>query len=93
MEENVYYIPVLLPIAVNKPYFYRHTKLVTSGSIVKVPISNRETYGVVWHNSDQMDMPDKNKIRNIISVMDINSLPLDRLNFVEWVSNYYLSHH
>lgn len=91
MEENVYYIPVLLPIAVNKPYFYRHTKLVTSGSIVKVPISNRETYGVVWHNSDQMDMPDKNKIRNIISVMDINSLPLDLLNFVEWVSNYYLS--
>lgn len=91
MEENLYYIPVLLPIAVNKPYIYKHKRLILPGSIVKIPLSNREVYGVVWHDNNQIDMPDKNKIRSIVNVMDMNPLPLDLLDFIGWVSNYYLS--
>lgn len=90
---NSYNLSILLPTNVGKTFLYSHIKKLNVGTIVKVSFSNRESIGVVWDQSDTDNILQKHQIKSIMS--DISSeeeiyLPLDLIEFINWVSEYYM---
>ena len=90
---NTNNLSILLPTNVGKTFLYSYTKKLKIGTIVKVSFSNRESMGVVWNPSDTNIILQKHQIKSILS--DISSeeqiyLPLDLIEFINWVSEYYM---
>ena len=90
---NTNNLSILLPTNVGKTFLYSYTKKLKIGTIVKVSFSNRELMGVVWNPPDTNIILQKHQIKSILS--DISSeeqiyLPLDLIEFINWVSEYYM---
>jgi primosomal protein N' (replication factor Y) len=60
------------------------------GSFVVVPLSGRETLGVVWDGDADPDLP-AHKLKNVQAVMDAPPMGESLRRFVEWVAAYTLS--
>ena len=77
------------------PLDYRvpDTMRVEPGSIVIVPLGPRQLLGVVWeaeHMPSAAEVGD-NRLRNILSVVDVPPLGTALRRLIEWTADYYLA--
>ena len=84
-------VSVLLPLPLSSPYDYLvpHGVDVERGSFVQVPLGRRNVTGVVWGASQGTVGPER--LREIGKLADLPPMPLETLEFIEWVSKYTLS--
>ena len=82
-------IPVLLPNIFNHPFTYEFYKKLSPGTYVKVPFGKKDLTGVVW-NLFEKKIKKKFKLKKIKSVIEINPLKIETINFLNWFSNYNL---
>ncbi len=84
-------VSVLVPYPVDKAYDYAvpDSMHVAAGDYVCVPLGNREIAGVVWGEAAG-DVARK-KIKPIVSKYDIDPMPKQAREFVDWVAQYTLS--
>ena len=82
-------IPVLLPNIFNHPFTYEFDKKLSPGTYVKVPFGKKDLTGVVW-NLFEKKIQKKFKLKKIKSVIQINPLKIETINFLNWFSNYNL---
>jgi len=82
-------IPVLLPNIFNHPFTYEFDKKLSPGTYVKVPFGKKDLTGVVW-NSFEKKIQKKFKLKKIKSIIQINPLKIETINFLNWFSNYNL---
>ncbi|KAA2214581.1 primosomal protein N' [Teichococcus oryzae] len=84
---------VLLPLPLAGTYDYRVPAGMPPpppGSFVQVPLSGRETLGVVWDGEPDPDLPER-RLRDIAAVFDIPPMTESLRRFIEWVAAYTLS--
>jgi primosomal protein N' (replication factor Y) len=91
-------VQVLLPLPLTGPYDYLAPPdcVVVPGSIVRVPLAQRELVGVVWENpSDAAPAQDKvvplERLRPILEVLDVPPLTPVARRFLAWVADYTLA--
>ncbi|MAV98837.1 MAG: primosomal protein N' [Rhodobiaceae bacterium] len=87
------FLSVLLPVNIDRPFTYSSEDNLEIGTIVKVSFGKRELYGVVWGADREEKRPDNIKIKPIIEVAGEGVsyiLPTNTLNFIKWISDYYL---
>ena len=82
-------IPVLLPNIFNHPFTYEFDKKLSPGTYVKVPFGKKDLTGVVW-NLFEKKIQKKFKLKKIKSIIEINPLRIETINFLNWFSNYNL---
>ena len=82
-------IPVLLPNIFNHPFTYEFDKKLSPGTYVKVPFGKKDVTGVVW-NLFEKKIQKKFKLKKIKSIIEINPLKIETINFLNWFSNYNL---
>ena len=82
-------IPVLLPNIFNHPFTYEFDKKLSPGTYVKVPFGKKNLTGVVW-NLFEKKIQKKFKLKKIKSIIQINPLKIETINFLNWFSNYNL---
>ena len=88
-------INVLLPLPLGRAYTYAIPDNLLAeipleyGDFVSVPLGSRELYGVVWEGKVG-DIPPE-KIKYIISRINIPPMPKNTRRFVEWVSKYNMA--
>ncbi|MCE7797718.1 primosomal protein N' [Sphingobium sufflavum] len=75
------------------PLDYRlpHGMIAQPGSIVVAPLGPRQVIGVVW---DDGSFPDTetvgdNRLRSLLSVVDVPPLPAPLRRLIEWTADYY----
>ncbi len=83
---------VLLPIARDAPYSYRVPEgmALVPGQSVTVPLGKREQVGVVWHLTQQCDVP-ADKLRDITALHELPPFTDSMRAFIDWVAEYTLS--
>ncbi len=90
-------LSVLLPLALDEPYDYRSPQEevkqgnIKQGQFVKVPLRNKEMVGVVWEDSKARPSVGDDKLRPVISALDLPPLPGDHCAFIDWVADYTLA--
>ena len=82
-------IPVLLPNIFNHPFTYEFDKKLSPGTYVRVPFGKKDLTGVVW-NIFEKKIQKKFKLKKIKSIIQINPLKIETINFLNWFSNYNL---
>ncbi len=82
-------VPVLVPVAVDRPYTYASDRPLRPGTIVAVPLGTRLVIGAVWNAAPDDVAP--MKLREIERVYDAPPLPEALIRFVDWVADYTLS--
>ena len=82
-------IPVLLPNIFNYPFTYEFDKELSPGTYVKVPFGKKDLTGVVW-NLFEKKAQKKFKLKKIKSIIKIDPLKIETINFLNWFSNYNL---
>ena len=83
-------INVLLPIPVSQYYEYLSTELpLRIGDLVQVPFGKRQLPALVMGSSS--GRVDTLKLKSVISKYDLPSLIPEMMNFVIWVSAYYMA--
>ena len=82
-------VPVLIPVAIERPYTYASDRPLEAGTIVAVPLGTRLVVGAVWPGAVD-DLPAK-KLREIGHIFDTPPLPESLVRFVDWVAEYTLS--
>ena len=91
MEELGDIVAVMVGVAIEGPYSYRMPEgmIVTTGSIVVVPLGPRQTTGVVW--GKPKDKVAHNRLRDILHVYDVPPLSSELMKLVDWVADYTLA--
>ena len=77
-------IPVLLPNIFNHPFTYEFDKKLSPGTYVKVPFGKKDLTGVDW-NLFEKKIQKKFKLKKIKSIIEINPLKIETINFLELV--------
>jgi len=82
---------VLLPLPIDAPYDYRVPQgmEISLGQFVQVPFGRRVELGVVW--GEGTGGVKESKLKDVIQVRPIISLPLASRNFIDWVSHYTMN--
>ena len=77
--------------AISGPLTYRSESILAPGTLVRVPLGNRETLGVVWaHELGLQSAVGSDKVRGIISVLDaIAPLGERWQQLVTFAADYY----
>ncbi len=84
-------VPVLMPVALDQTYDYRPLDGVplTPGSFVLVPFGPQTRVGIVWDAPLGPQKPAKpEKLKTILSALDVPPLPEISLRFAEWIAKY-----
>jgi primosomal protein N' (replication factor Y) len=84
---------VLLPLPLAGAYDYRvpaGMEPPPPGSFVQVPLSGRETIGVVWDGEADPELPER-KLRDITHLLDVPPMTASLRRFVDWVAAYTVS--
>jgi len=89
-------VKVLLPLPLAGPYDYRipSDARPARGSFVVVPLGQTERIGVVWSDGDVEADPDgvsDDRLKDILSVLDVPPLADDEIAFIDWVAAYTLA--
>ncbi len=81
---------VLLPLPLACPYDYslQTTQTTPPGTFVKVPLRGRVETGVVWHPAYGRKV---GRLRSVLTVLDMPSLPAVVMRFIDWVAAYTLA--
>ncbi|MFQ6016853.1 MAG: primosomal protein N' [Kiloniellaceae bacterium] len=86
-------VSVLLPLPLDGPYDY----LVPSdmslrpGVVVRVPIGNRETAGVVWHREAPPELPAA-RLKPVLARYDVPPFTPAVRRFIDWVAGYTMAY-
>ncbi len=85
-------MPVLLPYPFAGPFDYRVPPELDPqpGDIVMVPLNRREEVGVVWDGPADHTVGD-NRLRAMISVLDVPPMRADIRRLVDWIAAYTLT--
>ena len=85
-------VPVLLPYPFAGPFDYRVPRELDPqpGDIVLVPLNRREEIGVVWDGEADGTVGD-NRLRALISVLDVPPIREDIRKLVDWIAAYTLT--
>jgi primosomal protein N' (replication factor Y) len=85
-------VPVLLPYPFAGPFDYRVPRDLDPrpGDIVMVPLNRREEVGVVWDGEPDNSVGD-NRLRAMISVLDIPPMRADIRRLVDFIASYTLT--
>lgn len=85
-------VPVLLPYPFAGPFDYRVPRELDPqpGDIVLVPLNRREEIGVVWDGEADGSVGD-NRLRALISVLDVPPMREDLRKLVDWIAAYTLT--
>lgn len=87
-------VPVLMPVALDQTYDYRPLDGVAlaPGSFVLVPFGPQTRVGIVWDCPIGPQKPAKpEKLKTILSALDVPPLPEISLRLAEWISKYTLA--
>ncbi len=85
-------VPVLLPYPFAGPFDYRVPRELDPqpGDIVMVPLNRREEIGVVWDGAPDHSVGD-NRLRAMISVLDLPPMRADIRGLVDFIASYTLT--
>lgn len=87
-------VSVQLPLGIDAPYDYLLPDdiEVAPGDFVVVPLGQQRRIGVVWGEPRDIASAevDPDKLRQIISLLDVPPLPAASLEFAQWVARYNL---
>ena len=81
--------PILLPNIFDHAFTYESDLNLNIGDYVVVPFGKSKLTGVVWNEFEKNDEK-KFKIKKIINKINISSLKIDTINFLNWFSKYNL---
>ena len=87
-------VPILLPVALDQTYDYvvPPGMEVAPGEFVHVPFGPQHRLGIVWDKSIGPEKPiEESKLKAVIQVLDVPTLPETTLRFAEWISRYTLA--
>ena len=82
-------VPILLPNIFNHPFTYKSDFKLKVGDFVEVPFGKTNLIGVVW-NEFEKKSPKKFKIKKVLKKLNIPSLKLETIKFLDWFSLYNL---
>lgn len=84
-----YRITVLFPSPL--PCFdYKSDVELVPGTFVYAPFGRKQTLGVVWDKAPDLNFDDA-KVKQISTVCDMEPLPAQSIDFINWVAKYTLS--
>src|SRR5262245_52922051 len=85
-------VQVMVPVALDQSYTYRVPPgtVVVPGSIVRIPLGPRQSFGVVTDEAPTLG-EGSNRLRAIEHVFDVPPLRPELLALVDWVSRYTLT--
>ncbi len=80
-------VSILLPLSLPGTYTYESPEALAPGTLVSVPLGNRQVVGAVWD-----DAPDEVvRVRPVGAVVEFPPLPDVLRKFVDWVAAYTLA--
>ncbi len=82
-------IPILLPNIFNHPFTYKSNFKLKTGDFVEVPFGKSNQVGVVWNQFEKKNKK-KFKVKNVLRKLDVPSLKLETIEFLDWFSQYNL---
>ncbi len=82
-------IPILLPNIFNHPFTYKTNIKLKIGDFVEVPFGKKNIIGVVWDEFEKKSQKTF-KIKSIIRKVNIPSLKIETIKFLDWFSQYNL---
>ncbi len=81
--------PILLPNIFNHPFTYESNINLKIGDFVEVPFGKSKITGVVWNEFEKKSNK-KFLLKKVISKLNIPSLNINIINFLNWFSKYNL---
>lgn len=87
---NKQVVKVLLPLRLDEPFDYVAPESLQPGTVVQVPLGNRQSFGVVWPDSIPCKLP-IDRIKPVLANYDCPPIPQVSLDFVDWASGYTLA--
>ncbi len=93
MADPHHIVPVLIPVALDEPYSYRHPAgaALAPGTFVRVPLGQRSATGVVWEAPPGVPAIDPARLRDVIDTLDVPLLGQEIRRFIQWVATYTLT--
>ena len=82
-------IPILLPNIFNHPFTYKTNLKLKIGDFVEVPFGKKNIIGVVWDEFEKKSQKTF-KIKSVIRKVNIPSLKMETIRFLDWFSQYNL---
>ena len=82
-------IPILLPNIFNHPFTYKTNIKLKIGDFVEVPFGKKNIIGVVWDEFEKKSQKTF-KIKSVIRKVNIPSLKIETIKFLDWFSQYNL---
>ena len=82
-------IPVLFPVALGC-YDYVHDTTLPVGTFVRATLGKKKLLGVVWDKKTDESFPE-NKLKPIIEVLQLPTLPQKTIHFINWVAGYTMN--
>ena len=82
-------IPILLPNIFNHPFTYKTNLKLKIGDFVEVPFGKKNIIGVVWDEFEKKSQKTF-KIKSVIRKVNIPSLKIETIKFLDWFSQYNL---
>ena len=82
-------IPILLPNIFNHPFTYKTNIKLKIGDFVEVPFGKKNIIGVVWDEFEEKSQKTF-KIKSVIRKVNIPSLEIETIKFLDWFSQYNL---
>lgn len=86
-------VAVLLPLPLDTAYDYAvpTDRRFEPGTLVRVPIGQREMVGVVWDQGDTAEPVAQSRLRMILEPIDLPPLPANERRFIDWVADYTMA--
>ena len=81
--------PVLLPNIFDHPFTYQSSLKLKTGDYVNVPFGRKTITGVVWDKFEKNGNK-KFEIKSVKEKLNIPSLKLQTIDFLNWFSQYNL---
>ena len=81
--------PILLPNIFDYPFTYNSSIKLKVGDYVNVPFGKRSITGVVWDKFEQ-NFNKKFEIKSVEEKLNIASLKMHTIDFLNWFSDYNL---
>jgi primosomal protein N' (replication factor Y) len=69
----------------NKPLAYVHDSALRPGCLVKIPLANRPTLGIILRKVDKPEF----KVKEIMSAWEDIIIPATSLSLINWLHDYY----
>ncbi|MFA4817433.1 MAG: primosomal protein N' [Parcubacteria group bacterium] len=80
-----------LPLSGSQSFSYLHSRKLTYGTLVSIPLFKRNVEGIVTGNRPDFERLGNIQLKNITKVLEENFLDKKQLELAQFISDYYLS--